>query len=107
MKNLTLPKFRREVLLPFSGNLDGERRFLRNVGTTGSHIQLIYGPSSSSPPPSSSSSSSSSSALQIRYSLGFLNNILPFKAILDLFYPFYKFRLSQIVPDVVFKKDYF
>ena len=34
--------------------------------------------------------------------LAFSKNILPFKAILDLFYPFYKFHLSQVVPDVVF-----
>ena len=35
-------------------------------------------------------------------SLGLLNNILPFKAILDLPCPFYKFRLFQVIPDVIF-----
>jgi len=38
----------------------------------------------------------------ISVSLGFLNNILPFKAILEFFCPFYKFSLSQVIPDVVF-----
>ena len=54
---------------------------------------------------SSSSSSSSSSALHLWQSLGFLNNVLPFKAILDLFYPFYKFHLSQVVPYVTSHRD--
>ena len=44
----------------------------------------------------------SSSALQLWWSLGFLNNIIPFKAILDLFCPFYKFHLLQVIPDVIF-----
>ena len=35
-------------------------------------------------------------------SLGILNNILPFKVILDLFCPSYKFHLSQVILDVVF-----
>jgi hypothetical protein len=34
-------------------------------------------------------------------SLGFLNDNLPFKAILDLFCPFYKFHLSHVVPDII------
>jgi hypothetical protein len=35
-------------------------------------------------------------------SLGLLNNILPFKTILDLSCPFYKFHLFQVIPDVIF-----
>ena len=54
--------------------------------------------SSSSPPPPSSSSME----LQLWYSLGLLNNIFQFKTILDLFYPFYKFHLFQVLPDIVF-----
>ena len=46
--------------------------------------------------------STSSSVLHLWKSLGFLHNILPFKLILDLFRLFYKFHLSQIIPDVVF-----
>ena len=34
-------------------------------------------------------------------SLGFLNNFLPFKAVLDLFRPFQEFHISQVVPNVV------
>jgi hypothetical protein len=41
-------------------------------------------------------------ALQLWYSLGLLNNSLPVKTILDLFYPFYKFHLLQVLPDIVF-----
>ena len=41
-------------------------------------------------------------ALQIWHSLGLLNNILPFKAILYLSCPFYKFHLFQVIPDVIF-----
>ena len=35
-------------------------------------------------------------ALQLRYSLGILNNLLPFKAILDLFCPLRKHADGQI-----------
>jgi hypothetical protein len=35
-------------------------------------------------------------------SLGLLNNILPFKAILDLSCSFYNFHLFQVIPDVIF-----
>ena len=48
------------------------------------------------------SSSSSSMALHLWYSLGLLNNVIPFKAILDLSCPFYKFHLFQGIPDVIF-----
>ena len=47
-------------------------------------------------------SSSSCLALQLWYSLGLLNNSLPFEAILDLFCSFYEFHLLQVVPDIVF-----
>ena len=41
-------------------------------------------------------------ALQLRYSLGLLNNSFPFEAILDLSCPFYDFHLLQVLPDIVF-----
>jgi hypothetical protein len=41
-------------------------------------------------------------ALQLWYSLGLLNNTLPFKAILDLSCPFDNFHLFQVIPDIVF-----
>ena len=63
------------------------------------NYSVIYS-SSSSP-----SSSSSSSALHLWYSLDFLNNVLPFKAILDMFYTCYKFHLSQVVPEVTAHRD--
>ena len=50
------------------------------------------------PPPSSSSSM----ALQLWYSLDLLNNVLPFKEILGLSCPFYKFHLFQVIPDIIF-----
>ena len=34
--------------------------------------------------------------------IGFFNNILPLKTILDLFCPFYKFYLSQVLLDSIF-----
>ena len=40
-------------------------------------------------------------ALELWYSLGLVNNSLPFKTILDLSYPFYKFHLFQVLPDIV------
>jgi hypothetical protein len=39
-------------------------------------------------------------ALQLWYSLVLLYNILPFKAMLDLFCPFYMFHLFQFIPDI-------
>ena len=41
-------------------------------------------------------------ALQLWYSLGLLNNILPFEAVLDLFCPLYKLHLLQVIPDIIF-----
>ena len=46
--------------------------------------------------------SSSCLVLQLWYSLGLLNSSFPFEAILDLFCPFYKFHLLQVVPHIVF-----
>jgi hypothetical protein len=44
----------------------------------------------------------SSSVLQLWQNLGFLNNVLSFKVILDLFCPFCKFRLFKVISDFVF-----
>jgi len=46
--------------------------------------------------------SSSSMVLQLWYSLGLLNNILPFKTILDLSCPFHRFHLFQVIPNIIF-----
>ena len=35
------------------------------------------------------------------YSLGFLDNFLPFLAVLGLFRPFKELHLSQVIPDIV------
>jgi len=35
------------------------------------------------------------------YSLGFLNNFLPFKAVLGLFRPLKELHPSQVIPDVI------
>jgi hypothetical protein len=45
---------------------------------------------------------SSSSALQLRYSLGFLNNNLPFWAMLDIFCPLNNLHPSHVIHDVTF-----
>ena len=49
-----------------------------------------------------SSSSSSSMALQLRYSLSLLDNILPLKTVLYMFCPLHKLHLLQIIPDIIF-----
>ena len=46
-------------------------------------------------------SSSSPSVLQLRQSLGFLNNSFPFKVIWDLFCPFYMLHPFQVIPDII------
>ena len=51
---------------------------------------------------SCSCSSSSSMTLQLWYSLGRPNNILPCTTILRLFYPFWEFHLFQIILDIIF-----
>ena len=43
----------------------------------------------------------SSMALQLWYSLGNLDNVLPFKAVLYLFCPLHKLHLLRIMPDII------
>ena len=48
------------------------------------------------------SPTSSSMALQLWYSVGLSDNILPVKAVLYLFCPLHKLHLLQIIPDIIF-----